>query len=310
MKRVENVDVAEMVEAMGVVSNMIDEGNDAAFDVPCNEIATRSILVRSGSENDVTEFGGDVVKNDGKDVNLNVQNNENNVNVGGRTENANIPGVRFEKHDDESDCTDWIDSNHRKEINECKSLVIESELTISRVNEDYINNDKNKKAIPNQKSARDMEDDPKDRINGDKAPDGRAGNVSMGMGNIKGTRDEKMKYKYWHEFNFHDEKSWSDECLDCNEELVIKSEREKKGRLDIRNKANRLGDNGVKGKGMEVKIYDEFDEAIIKCMMSNHGDDKRKVNVSKTFKDNEMQRKMNKRKKHTKRLKNEHLPEI
>lgn len=191
MKRVENVDVAEIVEAMGVVSNMIDEGNDAAFDVPCNEIAAGSILARSGSENNATEFGGDVVKNDGEDVNLNVQNNENNVNVGGRTENANIPGVRFEKHDDGSDCTDWIDSNHRKEINECKSLVIESELTTSRSNEAYVNNDENKKAIPNRKSAGDMGDDPKDSINGDKALDGRAGNISIGMGNIKGMRDEQ-----------------------------------------------------------------------------------------------------------------------
>ncbi|CAG8563054.1 44023_t:CDS:2, partial [Gigaspora margarita] len=174
MKRVENVDVAEMVETMGVVSNMIDEGNDAAFDVPCNEIAAGSILVRSGSENGATEFGGDVVKNDGEDVNLNVQNNENNVNVGGRTENANIPGVRFEKHNDESDYTDWIDSNHRKEINECKSLVIESELTTSRGNEAYVNSDESKKAIPNRKSAGDMGDDPKDSINGDKAPDVKA----------------------------------------------------------------------------------------------------------------------------------------
>ncbi|CAG8737908.1 8490_t:CDS:2, partial [Gigaspora margarita] len=34
MKRVENVDIAEMVEAMGVVSNIIDKGNNIAFDVP------------------------------------------------------------------------------------------------------------------------------------------------------------------------------------------------------------------------------------------------------------------------------------
>lgn len=120
----------------------------------------------------------------------------------------------------------------------------------------------------------------------------------------------KMKYKYRHEFNFHDEKSWSDERLDCNEELVIKSEREEKGRLDVRNKANRLGDNGVKGKGMEVKIYDYFDEAVMKCMRNDRGDSKRKVGVSKVFKDKDMQRKTNKRKKHTKRLKNEHLPKI
>ncbi|KAF0554649.1 hypothetical protein F8M41_018994 [Gigaspora margarita] len=174
MKRVENVDVAEMVATMGVVSNIIDEDNDAAFDIPCNKIATGSILVRSGSENGVTEFGGDVVKNDGEDVNLNVQNNENNVNVGGRTENANIPGIRFKKHNDESDCTDWIDSNHRKEINECKSLVIESELTTSRGNKAYVNSDESKKAIPNRKSAGDMGDDPKDSINKNKAPDSRA----------------------------------------------------------------------------------------------------------------------------------------
>ncbi|CAG8486083.1 19458_t:CDS:2 [Gigaspora margarita] len=39
------------------------------------------ILVQSGSKNGITEFGGDVVKNNSEDINLNVQNNKNNVNV-------------------------------------------------------------------------------------------------------------------------------------------------------------------------------------------------------------------------------------
>ncbi|CAG8836642.1 35446_t:CDS:2, partial [Gigaspora margarita] len=55
MKRVENVDVAEMVEAMGAVSNMIVEGNDAAFDMPCNEIATGTTALGGHAEKNINE---------------------------------------------------------------------------------------------------------------------------------------------------------------------------------------------------------------------------------------------------------------
>ncbi|CAG8537217.1 15232_t:CDS:2 [Gigaspora margarita] len=47
IKHVKNINVAEMVKAMGVVSNIINEDNDAVFNVSCNENATGSILVQS-----------------------------------------------------------------------------------------------------------------------------------------------------------------------------------------------------------------------------------------------------------------------
>ncbi|KAF0552383.1 hypothetical protein F8M41_021923 [Gigaspora margarita] len=129
--------------------------------------------------------------------------------------NANIPVIRFEKHDNEFDGTDRIDSNYRKEIKECKLLVIKSELTISRYNKIHINSDKSKKAIPNRKSARDIGNDPKNSINRDKAPDGRTIIINNEIGNSKGIYNEK-KFKYCHEYKFYDEKSCCNKSLACD----------------------------------------------------------------------------------------------
>ncbi|CAG8835170.1 22081_t:CDS:1, partial [Gigaspora margarita] len=142
--------------------------------------------------------------------------------------NANILGVKFEKHNYEFDGTDGINSNHKKEINKCKLLVIESELTILRGNKAYINSDESRKTISNQKSARNIDDDPKDSINGNKAPDSRAIIVNNEIGNSKGICEEKRKFKYHYEYKFYDKKSCHDECPACDYRLV-EIERNKKG---------------------------------------------------------------------------------
>ncbi|CAG8764037.1 18595_t:CDS:2 [Gigaspora margarita] len=232
MKHVENVDVAKIVEAMGVVSNMIDEGNDAAFNIPCNEIATRSILVRSGSENKVTALGEDDVEKKSLII------------------KSYLKVFRHDKAMMKKLCSEEFEGGYKmnelvKEV--AKTLMKDKGLNdkVEEKETDINGHNISVTKVENDDLAMDDNNDLvrcriKDNNDGDEAPDGRARN---------------------HEFNFHDEKSWSNEHLDCNKELVIKSEREEKGRLDVRNKANRLGDNGVKGKGMEAKIYDNFDEA-------------------------------------------------
>ncbi|CAG8814728.1 4272_t:CDS:2, partial [Gigaspora margarita] len=275
MKHVENIDAAEIIEAIGVVSNMIYEGNDAAFDVPCNE----SLL------EEVENYSKMELANIEKEY-IPVVSASANVIDSNRTEGDIKKKLLTIKLDLKVSGYDkaMMEKIYSEEFEgSCKMNKLVEEVAKVLMKDKELNNKVEKKEtdinghnipvvkVKNNDLVMDDNNDlvryrMKDNNDRDEAPNGRAGNVSIGMGNIKGIQDEKMKYKYWHEFNFQDEKSWRDECLDCNEELVIKFERKEKSRLDIRNKANRLEDDGVKDKEIEVKIYDDFDEAVIKCI--------------------------------------------
>ncbi|CAG8600824.1 hypothetical protein C2G38_2027562 [Gigaspora rosea] len=93
--------------------------------------------------------------------------------------------------------------------------------------------------------------------NGDKAPNGKTKIDSIRTKNIKGTRDER---------------SCRDELFACDLESAMKTEEDRKGRLYIRNKADKLGYNRVKGEGIEAK-NDDIDE-VTKHVENDHVDDK------------------------------------
>ncbi|CAG8838913.1 38852_t:CDS:1, partial [Gigaspora margarita] len=224
-----------------------------------------------------------------------------------------------------------IDSNQTEGDVDKKSLTIESDLKVSRhdklmvrkrCGEEYdgsVEIDKlvkelakalmKDKRLNDEVKIRETEIDTSDisvvRVekngnNGDEAPNGRAKIVSIEMGNNKGIRDENMRYKYCHEYQSHNRKYCRDEGLAHDYGSVEEVERNEKGSMYVKNKADELEHDEMKGKEVKVK----------KRGRNDRGDSKRKVGISKVFKDKDMQRKTNKRKKHTKRLKNEHLPEI
>ncbi|CAG8669707.1 40721_t:CDS:2 [Gigaspora margarita] len=243
MKCVENVDVAEIVKAIGVVSNMIDE---------------------------VTALGSYAKKNINENNNLNEKVENYSIMELANIKKEYIPVV--------SASANVINSNRTEGDIEKKSLMIESDLKVSEhdkaiiekmYSEEFKGSCKiNKlveevvKALMKDKGLNDKVEKKKTDINGHNIPVIKVKNDDLAIddnNNSVDVQDKKMKYKYWHEFNFHNEKSWSNERLNCNEKLVR--------------------DDRVKGKGMELKIYDDFDEAVMKCMKNDHGDDKRKVNV-------------------------------
>ncbi|CAG8809949.1 9482_t:CDS:2, partial [Racocetra fulgida] len=93
---------------------------------------------------------------------------------------------------------------------------------------------------------------------GEIAPDGKAKIVRIELGNVREKHDEKRKYTYHREYEFRDEVSCCDEHLNRVYESGMKIERNEKGKVDVMNRVDELGDNEVKGK--EVKVKNDVEE--------------------------------------------------
>ncbi|CAG8449948.1 16141_t:CDS:2 [Gigaspora rosea] len=194
-----------------------------------------------------------------------------------------------------------INNVDKRELNNDNRLNDDDEIRKTEVNKYDIpvieikNNDK--VFLHSQKSVRNAYDDPEDSNNREKASDSRARIVSNEMGNGKGIHDEK-KFKYCHEYKFHDKKSCCDEYLACDYRLVKKIEGNKKGGNDIRNSVDKLEYNRMKGK--EITVKNNADKGVTKRAEDNYANSKRKISVSKACKYRVMQTKARKRKEHRK----------
>ncbi|RIB28141.1 hypothetical protein C2G38_2158680 [Gigaspora rosea] len=251
-----------------------------------DEIDFETMLKKPDSGNAVTGLDEHATKKEGKDVNLNMQgreiieDNDTRSNLSGNKIDTKIIFVKFDGEDrvdkfDEAAGKDDIKNNGLKiqnnanveigiKMDKCKSSTIELDPKVAR----------HDGPIMKKKYNEEFEGSVATDCDGDKAPDGRAENVSIGMRSIRKTRDENVEYKYYHEYGFHDERLCQDKGLACDLELVQETESNEKGRMHMKNMADK------------------------------------KVDVSKAFKDNVMQGKMNKKKRHTKEFRGKHLLEI
>ncbi|CAG8728700.1 6285_t:CDS:2, partial [Racocetra fulgida] len=111
-----------------------------------------------------------------------------------------------------------------------------------------------------------------------KTPDGRAKIVRIELGNVREKYDEKRKYTYHCKYEFHDEVSCCDEHLNRVYESGMKIERNEKGKVDIMNRVDELGDNEVKEK--EVKVKNDVEEVVINRVGNDYANDKVKTKIA------------------------------
>ncbi|CAG8715818.1 6271_t:CDS:2, partial [Ambispora leptoticha] len=78
--------------------------------------------------------------------------------------------------------------------------------------------------------------------------------------------------------------SCCDEHLNRVYESEMKIERNEKGKVDVMNRVDELGDNEVKGK--EVKVKNDVEEVVMNRVGNDYANDKVKTKIGKTIKNN------------------------
>ncbi|CAG8788104.1 21830_t:CDS:2, partial [Gigaspora rosea] len=207
---------------------------------------------------------------------------ESNVNMGGQTEKANIPGAECDNGAREMDGIvntliqeeskegfdigaryqgDDSGSRMKKGLNDSKLIDVDIETRktvfneynipavsdISRHDEFMVERRCDKEF---DRSGCEMDEFTEEAA---KPPDGRAIIDSIGMRNVKEIRDENIRYTYHHEYESPDEIFRRDGHFAGNDEAARVIERDKMGIINMRIKVDKFEYNEIKGRG-EKKI--------------------------------------------------------
>ncbi|KAF0470046.1 hypothetical protein F8M41_025444 [Gigaspora margarita] len=247
------------------------KSSKAISDKHYDEINTESMLMRPGNEYNMTGHDEeiDLIKranrvnnsviilrhNERIKINLSETDDADEASIIGH---SYIYGIEVEKCEDNAfDCYQKLimligncekGGGNEKLIDEIGENNQNNALTSEKIF-DYYNN-----SVETRKTNINKHDIPIFRVeninNGDKAPDGRAENVSIELRNIEGIRDKDIKNNYLHEYEFPDKVSCRSKCLDRNDESVMATEEDKEAMMNVWNIINKL--QYVRKKSKEI----------------------------------------------------------